>query len=137
MLYRDFCGTIVVGLLLSEVVACKHFTAALYKIFKGLYRIVAGSLVDDMPSFSIEVPGESNPLTENILVNCLSSAASTDPTQIQTGTKQLQQWETTPGYYRHLQSAYLEYRLPVEIRYLAIIQLKNGIDKYWRKTALK
>jgi hypothetical protein len=25
--------------------------------------------------------------------------------------------------------------LPSEIRYLAIIQLKNGIDKYWRKTA--
>jgi hypothetical protein len=25
--------------------------------------------------------------------------------------------------------------LPTEIRYLAIIQLKNGIDKYWRKTA--
>jgi hypothetical protein len=24
--------------------------------------------------------------------------------------------------------------LPTEIRYLAIIQLKNGIDKYWRKT---
>ena len=25
--------------------------------------------------------------------------------------------------------------LPTEVRYLAIIQLKNGIDKYWRKTA--
>lgn len=25
--------------------------------------------------------------------------------------------------------------MPSEIRYLAIIQLKNGIDKYWRKTA--
>jgi hypothetical protein len=27
--------------------------------------------------------------------------------------------------------------LPKDIRYLAIIQLKNGIDKYWRKTATK
>lgn len=25
--------------------------------------------------------------------------------------------------------------MPLEVRYLAIIQLKNGIDKYWRKTA--
>ena len=25
--------------------------------------------------------------------------------------------------------------LPEEVRYLAILQLKNGIDKYWRKTA--
>lgn len=36
---------------------------------------------------------------------------------------------------RHLQAAYLDKSLPTEIRYLAIIQLKNGIDKYWRKSA--
>jgi Importin-beta N-terminal domain len=29
----------------------------------------------------------------------------------------------------------LDRSLPTEIRYLAIIQFKNGIDKYWRKTA--
>jgi len=34
-----------------------------------------------------------------------------------------------------LQAVYLDKSLPSEIRYLAIIQLKNGIDKYWRKTA--
>ena len=90
-----------------------------------------------MPSFSIEVPGEANPLTDGLLVHSLTSAASSDPGQIQTGTKQLQQWEKSPGYYKHLQSAYLDRRLPVEIRYLAVIQLKNGIDKYWRKTAMK
>lgn len=33
------------------------------------------------------------------------------------------------------QAAYLDKSLPTEIRYLAIIQLKNGIDKYWRKSA--
>lgn len=88
-----------------------------------------------MPSFAIEVPGEANPLTENLLVHTLRSASSSDPHQIQTGTKQLQSWERSDGYYRHLQSAYLDRRLPLELRYLAIIQLKNGIDKYWRKTA--
>ena len=90
-----------------------------------------------MPSFSIEVAGEANPLTEHLLVNTLTAASSRDPTQIQTGAKQLQEWEKSPGYYRHLQSAYIDHRLPLEIRYLAVIQLKNGIDKYWRKTALK
>ena len=90
-----------------------------------------------MPSFSIEVAGETNPLTEGTLVHTLHSAASSNPHQIQTGTKQLQQWERSPGYYLHLQSAYLDTRLPTELRYLAIIQLKNGIDKYWRKTATK
>jgi len=31
---------------------------------------------------------------------------------------------------------YLDKSLPSEVRYLAIIQLKNGIDKYWRKSAV-
>ncbi|KAF2200994.1 ARM repeat-containing protein [Delitschia confertaspora ATCC 74209] len=83
----------------------------------------------------IEVPGEANPLTEGILYHVLRSAASSDPNQIQTGTKQLQQWETQRGYYVLLQSVFLDKSLPFEVRYLAIIQLKNGIDKYWRKTA--
>ena len=34
-----------------------------------------------------------------------------------------------------LQTVFLDKSLPLEVRYLAIIQLKNGIDKYWRKTA--
>jgi hypothetical protein len=90
-----------------------------------------------MASFSIEVPGEANPLTENALIHVLESAASSNPQQIQTGTKQLQSWEKSQGYYVHLQSAYLDERLPFEIRYLAVIQLKNGINNYWRKTATK
>ncbi|KAK5148835.1 hypothetical protein LTR04_000446 [Oleoguttula sp. CCFEE 6159] len=83
----------------------------------------------------VELPAEANPLTENILYHVLKSAASSDPQQIQTGTKQLQQWEKEQGYYCLLQSAFIDKRLPVEIRYLAVIQLKNGIDKYWRKAA--
>ncbi|OQO15046.1 hypothetical protein B0A48_00428 [Cryoendolithus antarcticus] len=86
-------------------------------------------------SFTLEVPGEANPLTESLLIHSLKSASSSDPIQIQTGTKQLETWERSSGYYVHLQSAYLDRRLPLELRYLAIIQLKNGIDKYWRKTA--
>ncbi|RYN90889.1 Importin-11 [Alternaria tenuissima] len=85
--------------------------------------------------FSVEVPGEANPLTENILFHVLRSASSADQTQVQSGTKQLQQWEKAQGYYPLLQTMFLDQSLPLEVRYLAIIQLKNGIDKYWRKTA--
>lgn len=52
---------------------------------------------------AIEVPGEANPLTEGILYHVLRSASSADPTQIQTGTKQLQQWEKAQGFYPLLQ----------------------------------
>jgi hypothetical protein len=88
-----------------------------------------------MASFAIEVPAETNPLSKENITKSLRSATSTDIHQIQTGTKQLQQWECSEGYFTGLHAAYLDRRIPYEIRYLAIIQLKNGIDRYWRKTA--
>ena len=87
-------------------------------------------------NFSIEVPAEANPLTTQTLHHILQSAVSNDPQQLKTGVQQLQNWEKSPGFYSSLQSLYIDYSLPVELRHLAILQLKNGIDKYWRKTAL-
>jgi hypothetical protein len=51
----------------------------------------------------LEVAGETNPLTEGILYHVLRSASSTDPHQIQSGTKQLQEWEKARGFYPLLQ----------------------------------
>jgi hypothetical protein len=56
---------------------------------------------------AIEVPGEANPLTEGILFHVLRSASSSDPTQIQTGTKQLQEWEKARGFYPLLQACHI------------------------------
>lgn len=83
----------------------------------------------------IELPGEANPLNEQNLFRVLTNAASTDQQQVKTGAQQLQNWEKQPGFYKSLQSIFLETSLPVEVRYLSAIQLKNGIDKYWRKTS--
>ncbi|TAQ85162.1 hypothetical protein B7494_g6515 [Chlorociboria aeruginascens] len=88
-------------------------------------------------AFSIEVPGEANPLSPHQVLHALQSAGSSQQLSIQTGTQQLQTWETQPGYYTLLQAAYLDKSLPSEVRYLAVIQLKNGIDKYWRRGATK
>lgn len=86
-------------------------------------------------SFAIEVAGEANPFATDTLYRTLTAAASADPQQIRTGTQQLQNWEKQPGYYSSLQSFFIDSSLPLEVRHLCIIQLKNGIDKYWRKTA--
>lgn len=56
-----------------------------------------------MASFSIEVPGETIPLSQQSLVRTLEAAGSRDPQQIQSGTKQLQAWETQQGYHSLLQ----------------------------------
>ena len=86
-------------------------------------------------SFSIEVAGEVSPLSVQELYHTLTAAASTDPQQIQRGTQQLQYWERQAGFHVLLQSLFSDTSLPTEVRHLCIIQLKNGIDKYWRKTA--
>ena len=86
-------------------------------------------------NFAIEVPGETNPLTDQTLFHVLQSASSSEPQLIKSGAQQLQNWEKTPGFYSSLHSLFLNKSLPFEVRYLSVIQLKNGIDKYWRKTA--
>jgi len=86
---------------------------------------------------AIEVPGEANPLTQANLFHVLRAASSAEPAQVQTGTKQLQTWERAQGFYPLLQTVFVDTSLPFPVRYLAVIQLKNGVDKYWRKTATK
>lgn len=54
-------------------------------------------------NFSVEVPGEANPLTPQQVYLALQSAGSSQQLSIQTGTKQLQTWETQRGYYSTLQ----------------------------------
>jgi hypothetical protein len=54
-------------------------------------------------SFAIEVPGEAAPLTPQQVYHALQSAGSSQQLSIQTGTQQLQTWETHPGYYSLLQ----------------------------------
>ncbi|KAL8994224.1 MAG: hypothetical protein Q9169_005740 [Polycauliona sp. 2 TL-2023] len=86
-------------------------------------------------NFSIEVAGEANPLSLQTVYHTLTAASSSDPQQIKSGAQQLQNWEKQSGYYGHLQSIFVDVSLPIQVRHLCIIQLKNGIDKYWRKTA--
>ena len=74
-------------------------------------------------------------VTPQLLFQVVSAAASSDQQQVSNGTQQLQSWEKTGGYYSSLQTIFIDTSLPVEVRYMCAIQLKNGIDKYWRKTA--
>ncbi|KAF6833378.1 importin-beta domain-containing protein [Colletotrichum plurivorum] len=82
--------------------------------------------------FAIEVPGDANPLSLQELCRALESATSTDNSRRQAAGLQLTSWETENGYFSSLQTVFLDKSLPHEIRFLAVIQLKNGIDKYWR-----
>ncbi|GAO50190.1 ARM repeat-containing protein [Saitoella complicata NRRL Y-17804] len=69
------------------------------------------------------------------LVNVLNAAASQNQQLTAEATATLKGYETSPGFYSLLQDVYLDKSLPAEVRQVAIIYLKNGIDKYWRRTA--
>ncbi|KAI9747746.1 MAG: hypothetical protein M1815_003928 [Lichina confinis] len=86
---------------------------------------------------AVELPAAANPLSLQTLFSTLAAAASSDQQQVQSATQQLDNWETEPRYHHLLQDLFIDQSLPLDIRYLAVIQLKNGIDKYWRKTATR
>ena len=85
-----------------------------------------------MPSFAIEVEGEANPLNRDALLSTIGNSLSSHQ-NLKVSSQQLSNWEKTPGYFPLLQSLYSDFSLPQEVRFQAIIQLKNGIDKHWRK----
>lgn len=57
-------------------------------------------------AFAIEVPGEAVPLSPQQVYLALQSAGSSQQLHIQTGTQQLQAWETQRGYYTLLQACH-------------------------------
>ncbi|WEW58891.1 hypothetical protein PRK78_004359 [Emydomyces testavorans] len=78
-----------------------------------------------------EVPRAANSLSRQAIFNALVSASSNTQIQVQAGAQQLQNWEKEDSYY----DVFVDYSVPDEARYLSILQLKNGVDKYWRKTS--
>lgn len=72
-------------------------------------------------------------LNQENLIQVLSIANGSERnfTQQEAET-QLKLWEAQPGYHYLLQSIYLNVELPLQIRWLAIICFKNGVDKHWR-----
>lgn len=86
-----------------------------------------------MPHFAIEAPGGANPMTEGLVYKTLEQASGSNQQLIRAATEQLSNWETQPGYYSALQDVYANLNYYQSIRFQAIIQLKNGIDRYWRK----
>lgn len=48
--------------------------------------------------------------------------------------KQIKCWEIMPGFHFYLQSIYMDLSVSLQVRWLAIIQFKNGLEKYWRST---
>ncbi|CAK7562935.1 MAG: hypothetical protein SEPTF4163_000791 [Sporothrix epigloea] len=86
-------------------------------------------------SFAIEVPGAVVPLNLPDLCKALQAGNSSDHNQRQAASQQLEEWQSHHNFFSSLQSVFLDRSLPYQVRFLAVILLKNGIDKYWRSAA--
>ncbi|KAG7663353.1 KAP120 [[Candida] subhashii] len=71
---------------------------------------------------------------ENLFTILTLASGSERNVEQQNAEAQLKKWEVVPGYHYLLQEVYLNHEIPLQIRWLAIICFKNGIDKYWRAT---
>lgn len=76
------------------------------------------------------------------LLTSLASALSPSQEQRQASLAQLQAWTTLPGYYASLVEIFSRRELELgtsarEIRLQAVVQFKNGVERHWRRGALK
>uniref|UniRef100_A0A2P2HZB5 Importin-11-like n=1 Tax=Hirondellea gigas TaxID=1518452 RepID=A0A2P2HZB5_9CRUS len=66
------------------------------------------------------------------VVCVLRNASCQQPELIKTAEQQLKQWEGQPGFYLTLLQAYLDQSLDSNIRWMAVLCFKNGVERYWR-----
>lgn len=68
---------------------------------------------------------------EALLFETLNLATSQDPQQVKQAEASLAAWEKEPNFYSTILNFYFN-TFEDRVRYMAILTLKNGIDKHWR-----
>uniref|UniRef100_A0A8C5N0A2 Importin-11 n=1 Tax=Leptobrachium leishanense TaxID=445787 RepID=A0A8C5N0A2_9ANUR len=71
----------------------------------------------------------------SLVLQVLTRASSQDSTILKPAEEQLKQWETQPGFYSVLLNIFTNHSLDVNVRWLAVLYFKNGIERYWRRVA--
>ncbi|XP_053909728.1 importin-11 isoform X2 [Cuculus canorus] len=71
----------------------------------------------------------------SVVLQVLTQATSQDTAVLKPAEEQLKQWETQPGFYSVLLNIFTNHALDVNVRWLAVLYFKNGIDRYWRRVA--
>eukprot|EP00047_Mylnosiga_fluctuans_P010941 m.18778 g.18778 ORF g.18778 m.18778 type:complete len:980 (-) comp3370_c0_seq2:1998-4937(-) len=69
------------------------------------------------------------------VLNAVVCATSQDPRVFKPAVDQLQAWEVQRGYHLRLVEIFASQEPEIPIRWMAIVCFKNGVDKYWRRTA--
>ncbi|XP_047029105.1 importin-11 isoform X2 [Helicoverpa zea] len=70
-----------------------------------------------------------------LVLDTLNRATSQDPEVLKPAEKKLQEWELEPGFYSVLLNVLSNHSIDGNVRWLAVMCFKNGVDRYWRKNA--
>nr|CAI5838056.1 unnamed protein product [Callosobruchus analis] len=73
--------------------------------------------------------------TYAVVLDVLRQASSQDPSVLKPAETKLREWETQPGFYAVLLNILSDFTMDVNVRFMAVLCLKNGVDRYWRKNA--
>lgn len=74
---------------------------------------------------------------ESLVLDTLKRAASQNTEILKPAEQKLKEWEVEPGFYSILMKIISNHSIDVTVRWLAVLFFKNGVDRYWRKTAPK
>ncbi|XP_046626086.1 importin-11 [Neodiprion virginianus] len=69
------------------------------------------------------------------VVDILHKAGSQDPNVLKLAEQTLKEWETQRGFYTALFNVFSNHSLDINVRWIAILYFKNGVDRYWRRNA--
>jgi hypothetical protein len=75
--------------------------------------------------------------TQDIVIEVLQRASSQNPEVLKPAEAKLREWETQPGFYTALFNVLSNHSLDINVRWIAVLYIKNGIDRYWRRNLPK
>ncbi|XP_055941149.1 importin-11-like [Argiope bruennichi] len=71
----------------------------------------------------------------HVVLDALTKASSQNAELLKIAERQLKCWETERGFYSILLNIACDKNVDLNIRWLSVLCIKNGVDRYWRKNA--
>lgn len=66
------------------------------------------------------------------VVEALYLACSQDPTQVKIAEQKYSEWSTQPGFYSTICQITANSTVDINCRLMALIWMKNAVNKFWR-----
>ncbi|XP_017775673.1 PREDICTED: importin-11 [Nicrophorus vespilloides] len=73
--------------------------------------------------------------TQSMVLEVLQRASSQNADILKPAEAKLREWEIQPGFYSMLYNILSNHSIDLNVRWIAVLYLKIGVDRYWRKSA--